>query len=1094
MTCPLRLVSRLCMGAFLLLLGVTAALAQSTFGTIRGTATDATGAVIPEVTVVVRNTGTNIENKATTNLSGLYEVTHLIPGNYSVTAEHPGFKSVVVSNLQLQTSATVRADLQLELGDITTSISVEATTPVINTEGAEVAGVRDFEQMVRLPINNRGSVGGGFYYDMLIFTPGAQRGQGSNFSFAGARGFQWGTSVDGITQTSPLFDNSVGPAQSNMEITSELRIQLSNDKAESATPGGFYATSKSGTNQLHGSVFYYWGGSELNARNPFSTSVPKAGKKSYGGSLGGAIVADRTFYFVTVEKDPETNQRIFNSDLPTTAFRGGNFSSLLPNTVVTDPSTGSPFPGNIIPSSRLNASSLSIQDRFYPTPNTGGADSFIGNWRGVGEGSLYKDVVEGRIDHRFSDSNSIFTRVSWNRGGAEVFDYNLITMPVRSQDRRSTTLTVSDTHIFSTSVINEFRFGFMRSENPAFNALDGRALVQEFGLQGLNLTDIGEGAPVFSFNNFETIGASDIFQNPSEAITQAVNNVTWTRQDHTIKTGVELKWNRGTNFPGGTSFPVRQFGDFRFTGTFSGFDYADFLLGIPQRAQRGNPAPLINMVNTDVSFFVQDDWKVTRKLTLNLGVRYDFNPPYHERDDQFFNFDPSTGQMIVPNESALSRVSPLFPTDLAPVVTAAQAGVPESLWNSDKNNFTPRFGFAYRPFATGNTVLRGGYGVYIDHMTSSLWRLGTGGPFVSFETFNNSISNGIPEFQFPNAFPGGFGAIGAQSFDAIDPDFRNPYIQQWNFTLEQEVWDMGLRLSYIGTVSRKLSWTQDINQPFPGDESFSNGLRLFPGVNRIQLRQSGAVHNYHSLHAVAERRMKSGLYYQLGWTWAKNLTNAQSDSTGGSRPQDSWARHLEYGNVSYTNRHRAVGSLLWELPVGRGRQLGTGMSRGVDWIIGGWTVSSTLQASTGEFFSPSYDGFDVSNTNEFSGRPDRIGDGNYASSQRNINDWFDRSAFVVPGDLDGDNRPDVNVGRFGNSAPNVLEGPGLLSLGFGLHKYFAISERARVVIQSTFTNAPNHPGYANPTSNIRSSSAGLVRGTSRFGGPRSGQLAVRFEF
>jgi len=1056
--------------------------------------TDQSGAAVPGVSVTLRNVDTNIQNHTVTNERGLYEVTHLNPGRYEATAELPGFKTILVTNILLQTSATLRVDFRLEVGEVTTSVNVEAAPPVINTEGAEVAAVRDFDEMVRLPINTRGNIGEGFYYTMLVFTPGAQRGQGSNFSLAGARGFQWNTSVDGITQVSPLFDNSVGPAQSNMEMTSELRIQLSNDKAESATPGGFYATSKSGTNQLHGSAFYYWSGSELNARNPFSLSVPNTSAKSYGGSLGGPIVRDRTFFFITVEKDPETQERIFNSDLPTLAFRQGDFSSLLPDTQIVDPLTGQPFPGNIIPSSRLNPSSLLIQDHFYPAPNSGGLDDFVGNWRGVGEGELYKDIVEGRVDHKISDSNSVFVRLSWNRGGAHVYDYNLITMPIREQDRRSTTLTVSDTHTFSPSIINEFRFGFMRSENPAFNPLDGRALVQEFGLQGLQLTDIGEGAPVFAFNNFETIGASDIFQDPSEAITQVVNNVTWTRQEHTIKTGIEVKWNRGTNFPGGTTFPVRQFGDFLFTGTFTGFDYADFLLGLPQRAQRGNPAPLINMVNTDFSFFIQDDWKATPKLTLNLGVRYDYNPPYHERDDAFFNFDSTTGQIIVPNEEALSKVSPLFPTDLAPVVTAAQAGAPESLWNSDLNNFTPRIGFAYRLFSDSRTVLRGGYGIYIDHMTSSLWRLGTGGPYVSFETFNNSLTNGVPDFQFPRAFPAGFGTIGAQSFDAIDPNFRNPYIQQWNLSLEQEVWDMGLRLSYIGTASRKLSWTRDINQPLPSTEPFSNEKRAFPDVNQILVRENGAIHNYDSMHMVVERKMKSGLSYQLGWTWAKNLTDAQSDSTTSSRPQNSWARHLEYSNVSYTPRHRVVGSMLWELPFGRGRRWASGMSRGADWALGGWTISSTLQAATGEFFSPTYNGFDVSNTNEFSGRPDRVGDGNLPGSQRELGRWFDLSAFVVPGDLDGDNRPDINVGRFGNSAPNILEGPGLFSLGLGLHKYFQITEQARIIVQGTFTNAPNHPGYANPVSDIRSSSAGFVRSTSRFGGPRRGQLAVRLEF
>lgn len=1077
-----------------LLAFLSTSFAQTTLGVLRGVATDPTGALVPGVSVVARNVQTNIEHRTTTNVRGQYEVINLNPGRYEVTAEASGFKRFVVSNILLETAQTVRVDLKLEVGEVTTSVNVEATAPVINTEGAEVATVASHEVMVRLPINTRGTWGGGFYYTLLTFaTPGAERGQGSNFSFAGARGFQWGTTVDGISQRSPLFANSIGPAQSSMDMTGEMRIQLANDKAESSTPGGFYATTRSGTNDVHGAVFWHYNSSSWNARDPFSTSVPNTKLRDYGGAIGGPIAQNRTFYFVTYERAPSTQERIWDSDLPTLAFRKGDFSSL--STTIVDPLTGIPFSGNIIPPDRISSVSQKVQDRFYPEPNFGAPDSYRSNWRGVGPGDLYKTQVEGRIDHKISDSNNLFGRLSWIRGGGRVFDYNLSTMPKRDQDRRTTTMAISDSHIFSPTLINEARWGIMRTRNPAFNPIDGRALVSEWGLQGLAITDVGEGAPVFTFNNFETIGASDIYQDPSERIYHGVDNLTWIRGDHTIKTGVEIKWNRATNFPGGTSFPVRQFGVYNFRGTFTGFDYADFLLGLPQTSQRANPAPLFHMVNTDVSFYVQDDWKVTRTLTLNLGVRYEFNPPYHEKDGNFFNFDPASGRVIVPDERALARVSPLFPTDLAPVVTAAEAGFPKSLWYTDTNNFVPRFGFAWRPFASARTVVRGGYGIYIDDLTGSIWRLGTGGPFVSFETFTNNIVGGVPTFQFPRAFPGGFGAIGAQSFDAIDPHYRNPYIQQWNLTLEQEFWDTGFRLSYIGTNSRKLGWIQNINQPIPSKTPFSNDLRRFPNLRDISVRQNGAVQNYHSLHLTAERKMKSGLYYQLGWTYAKNLTDCQSDSERGCRPQDAYARHLEYSNVNYTDRHRLVGSLLWELPVGRGRTYHSNMSRVADLVLGGWTISAIANAETGEFFSPSFSGFDVSNTNNTgSQRPDRIADGNFAPSQRERSQWFDVSAFVVPGDLDGDKRPDVNVGRFGNSAPNTLVGPGLFAVHLGAHKYFNITERVRVVFQGTSTNALNHPNFRVPSGNIRSSSVAVIRRTHQRIGPRNVQIALRLEF
>ncbi|MEK7409011.1 MAG: TonB-dependent receptor [Acidobacteriota bacterium] len=1082
--------------ACLVLLAAHSAVGQTTLGTVRGLVTDSSGAVVPDVQVRVRNIGTNIERQTATDITGNYEVTQLIPGRYDVTAQKSGFKKVVVSNILLETSMTVRTDVRMEIGEVATSVNVEAVAPVINTESAEVAAIRNNEVMQKLPFNVRGQFNG-FYYDVIVLTPGAVQGQGSNFSFAGARGFQWGATVDGTSQRSPLFANSIGPTQSNMEMTGELRIQLANDKAEAALPGGIYATSRSGANQYHGSLFWYHSNSRLVARNTFSTRVPFQIQNNYGGSGGGPIVKNRTFFFATYERFPLRNERVFNSNLPTVAFRKGDFSSLLPGRVVRDPLTGTPFANNAIPADRLSQTALKIQEHFYPLPNFGPADGILQNWRGTRAGSQYKTQAEGRVDHKLSNANSLFVRLSWNRTGANVWDYNLVTMPRRSQDRRSTAITVSDNHLFGPTLINEFRFGIMRTKNPAFNELDGPALIKQFGLQGITWNPkLDKGAPVFSFTNFQQIGATDIYQDPSERIHQVVNNLTWTRRNHAVKAGVDIRWNRGTNFPGGTSFPVLQFGQFSFTGTYSNYDYADFLLGIPQTAGRANAAPLIHSINTDLAFFVQDDWKISPKLTLNLGVRYEYNPPYHERDDNFFNFDPSAGKLILPSDAALGRVNPLFPSNLVPVVTASQAGAPRSLWYTDLNNIVPRFGFAYRPSTSNRTVIRGGYGIYIDDLTSSIWRLGTGGPFISQETFTNAITGGKPLFQFPNAFPPGFGAVAAQSFSAISPKLRNPYIQQWNLTLEREVLNTGIRVSYIGTNSRKLTWVENINQPRPSLQPFIVNMRRFPALRDIGLRENGGLHNYNSLHVVAERKFQGGLHYQLGWTWASMLTDCQSDSESGCTPQNAYDRSSEYGNVDYGNRQRITGTLLYELPFGSGKPF-LANSRPVDWLIGGWTLSSILVAQSGTYFSPSFNGFDVSNTNVTgTQRPDRAANGNLPSSQRTINRWFDNTAFLVPGDTNGDGRPDVNVGRFGNSAPNVLEGPGAFILDAGLHKQFRFTERIRATIEGTFTNVLNHPNYGLPNSNIRSTAVGTITGLyGRYGsGPRSGRLGLRIEW
>ncbi|MGI8991445.1 MAG: carboxypeptidase regulatory-like domain-containing protein [Bryobacteraceae bacterium] len=1074
----------------------SAAYSQTTFGTITGTATDASGSAMAGVKVSVRNIGTNITQDTATDSRGEYSVSHLNPGAYTVSARQEGFRGFSKTGVLLATGETVRADIPLTVGDVASEVTVTGGAALVETESSNVAAIRTNEVMERLPTNVRGNFNG-FFYTMLQLTPGAQQGNGSAWSLGGGRGSQTQFTLDGTSTNSPLFGNAIGIAQTSMESTQELRIDMANNKAEYNLPGMITGTSKSGQNDVHGSAFYYHDNGAFDARNTFARSVPFHIGHDAGFSVGGPVFIpkvyngrNKTFFFFTFETFPLRSERVAAPNVPTVKMRAGDFSALLPKTVIKDPGTGMPYPGNIIPANLIDAVSSKIQNMFYPLPNFGSPDNTVGNWRGSLKGSGFKHQIDTRIDHHFSSANSIFGRFTTIRTGNLVADTDLPTIGPNVQNRRGGALTIADTHIINPGMINEFRYGLVWNNNPFGAPIYGATLVKELGLQGLspNLPNI-HGDPYFNITGITTIGGPNAFGYGIERAHDYIDNLTWIKGPHALKAGIEVQPNLGSSYPVN---PNGAFGTYSFTGAFSGSPYADFLLGIPQSSTRLNPAPPADIVNVDWSLFVQDDWKVSRKLTLNVGLRYDRNPPYHEKSGRYFDFDPKTGKVVVPDQNSLKSVDPLFPSNLIPVVTASQAGFPHTLYNTDKTGFGPRFGFAYRPLSTETFVLRGGIGIYVDPNTASLYTFGAGGPYLSSESFTNGIVNGAPLFQFPRAFPAGFGAIGSQSFTPIDSNVRNPKIYQWNMTVEKEILHVGLRVSYIGTGSRHLIWTQNVNQPLPSLTPFNNNLRRFPAIRDVNYLVNGGNSMYHGLNVVAERKILNGLYYQLGWTWAKNLTDVQGEGENGSRPENSYNRAAERGNVAYMPRHRVVGQLLYTLPFGPGRPLLSSIHGVGRAIVGGWTLSSTFTGQTGQWFNPVFSGFDISDTNTIGGRPDRVGSGNLPTGQRSINRWFDASAFRVPGDLTGNGKPTAAVGRFGNSGVNILEGPGLIQLNAGIHKEFVIKERLRTLLQFTATNALNHPNYNFPSTDIASpTTVGRITSAAA---ARSGEVAIRFEF
>jgi hypothetical protein len=571
-------------------------------------------------------------------------------------------------------------------------------------------------------------------------------------------------------------------------------------------------------------------------------------------------------------------------------------------------------------------------------------------------------------------------------------------------------------------------------------------------------------------------------QAPAENTFQFIDQMTWIKGRHTLKWGGEYRPQQYNNF----SYPT--FGTYNFTNAHTGFGYSDFLLGLPNTTSRTYVRPPRYARFWFLSGFLQDDFKVSSRLTLSLGLRYEYNRPAVDKFDTIFNFDPATGSLVVPNEKVLREdVNPLFPGAI-PIVTAQQAGFPErSLRRDDRNNFQPRFGFAFRPFANTNTVMRGGYGIFNDDFTADIFSPLYGGPFAVTESFTNSFSGVGPALTFQRPFLER-GSLGAVDITALSEVLPNPYVQQWNFTFEQAIGlGTGLRLSYVGTKSTNLVYGRNINQPPTSTTPFAQSRRPYPQFRNIILRENGGSHIYHALSTEVERKWQGGLSFQAAWTWAKNLTDVDETGgvEGGTTIENTYNRARERGNAQFNPRHRLITTAIWELPFGPGKRF-AGSSPVLNQVLGGWQLSGSYVAQTGDFLTPTFSGSDPSNTQTFGGIPDRIGNGNLPTGERSIERWFDASAFAVP-----------PAGRFGNSGRGIIVGPGRQAAHLGLFKSFPMGERVNLRFQATFTNVLNHPNFDNPVLNI-SAPGSVARIRSIQGrdlaGPRTGLIGARLDF
>lgn len=1068
---------------------------QSTFASLTGTARDPSGASIPGVKVEAENLGTGYKYSGQTNEAGIYTIANLVEGRYRVIATAQGFQEFRVEEIALTARDVRRVDITFQVGQVTTAMEVSAGVALIETETARVADTRTRQTMIDMPLSLRRA------WDFIQMSPNVSKTKsGFNMRFGGSRNKQGDVTVDGVSISNVFGGQITGVVSDRTESYQELRLEVAGGLAENPGIGQMSVVTRSGTNEVHGEAFNYYTSPGLQARNPFSTAATGSIEWVPGGSIGGPIVIpriydgrNRTFFFSSIEFErfgPPSLQT-FNTSVPIEPWRRGDFSALLPGTALRDPfNRNAPLPGNIIPQSRLNPASLKLQELFYPLPNFGNPNVFAAqnNRQNLDNPKLTNPTFVTRLDHRFNDRASVSGRLTIVRWPQTPFVGSLPTVGRIDRERQNNGTSFTYSQMIRPTLLSEFRYGYATDAFPQTPPGDGKSLVAELGFQGLapDIPDVN-GLPTIGFTNLGLTGISSLVQcDPCINYKKHTFNQTlsWFAARHSVKFGVQIGRGSYTDYRQGNGL----FGNNTFSNRFTGHTYADYLLGIPTTMARNFPALAQDTQSWTFGFFVQDEFRVASNLTLNLGLRYDLLPAFTATDGLLSMFDIGSGKIVVP-DGALNRVSPLMPTGYVDVVEASTLGLNASrLIRTDKNNFSPRIGFAYRPFGN-NFVIRGGAGIYYD-ITARNAALSTVPFNIAEPNFTNSTTNPL---TWPTVFPTSVAGPGTVSIPgAINPGIRIPYSLQYNFTMERQQWNTGFRASYIGTSTRQGVWGSNINQPVADTRLFADKPRLFPRYPNVIYSTNGAGHQYHAMTLEVDRPLAAGLRAQAYYTWARDI----GDLEDGQQPEDAYNRRRERTVWSDIPTHRFSANMLYQLPLGKGKALFNDPNAFWNLLISGWQLGAVYSRESGNFLTPTWTGPDPTGT-RFTGnrtpanvtlRPNILRNPNLPDPT--IGRWFDITAFTAP-----------SPGAFGTSSSGVIIGPGSNVLHMNLAKVTTIKERYRLRLEMVATNALNHPNYMDPNLNINNlAAAGVVtnvvnRNTKMdMAIPRFIQLVIRFQF
>ena len=1082
---------------------------QSTFATLTGAVTDQSGAVLPGVLVTVTDATTGAVRTATTTTAGQYQLANLDAGVYVVVAELTSF-ATATREVTLLARQVVRLDVQLQVAGAAETVNVTAATPVIETERATIDSTRSGDEINRLALNFR-ATNNTSPLVVATLAQGVQQDRGGQISVAGALPFMTSFSVDGISTQRIRYGGPSKDLFPSVESIEEFKVASAGNSAEFMQVTDLTTTTRSGTNVFHGTGFWFNQNSALAATTRFTPRdaagdpiKPEINANSFGASGGGPVVRNRAFFFGTYEGVRRPNEVTLSQIVPPDAWRAGNLANV--TAPIRNPFAGGTYANNQIP---VNPVSARLLEGIYARQNqsTGaaiGAPNYIVN----APGDFSVDGIDGRLDFALSQTQKAFARVTWKN--VDDMSPNGDSWNTQQGDhfRRTEVRQVAGSHNWVRGTfVNEIRGGWSNTvEKDSYtNAGRGAEIVAAAGIVGLPGTPLTGGFPHIEFGDgsFIHTGGAKPFDILSRVV-QGSNTSTWVTGRHTLKAGVDVQYVEYRDQI--SFFDGEELGRYVFDGTFTGHAFADFLLGLPHFTGYILPAPDVNPFSTYYAAFVQDSWRPSRRVTIDLGLRYDLRPPMKDRSNQLGNFDSDFpgGRVIVSDEAGLALVPDLVRQSVpnTPFVTAEQAGLPKTLRRTDTNNISPRLGIAWRPTDDGRTVVRGGIGLYTVPLLGSVNYSMVATVTAAAVNFAN---NPASPFAFPNisSAAAAEGALPPGTLDfrrANQIDMRDPRTAQWNVTVERDLGrNIGARVSYVGSNTTGLIWSPDLNQVPANTLGYDavRNTRPFPDWNVVTTRANDSRSRYDALGVSLMKRISSGFMFDASYTLAKH----QSDAGGavptafaaenGATTADLFRGDADYGNVVFTRRHRFVSTFLYQLPFGRGRQFANSVGRGLDALIGGWDLTGVTLFQSGPFLTPSYGSTDPSGTGTTvrgftaTQRPDQIGDPHLDNPTAEA--YFDRAAFAIP---------PSNIGRWGNAKVGSLVGPGSRVFSLTLGKSVVTGGPTRLRAEIAFSNLFNIENLDIPNTNVASSAFGRVTNTQSVdqAGPRTVQFSVRFSF
>lgn len=1134
--------------------------AQSTFGSIRGSAQDQTGAAVPQAAITLHSVDENTDISTLTDIQGNFLFQNVKAGNYRLVGAKQGFSNYVVDKVELAARQDIRLDLKFAVAAANQQVSVNAEAVTVNTENATLSDDKVNSDITELPINSRAVSSSPLA--ALATSPSVTTDSQGNMAVGGATSSQVGFSVDGVSTANVRMNGALQDAYPSLEGIAEMKVTAFNNNAEFAQIGDVTFVTKSGTNRFHGSAFEYFQNSSLDANVlNFATKAPRT-FNTFGGSLGGPVTIprlyhgkDKTFFFVDYEGNRKTQSTPEQLLVPTQAERDGNLNGLvqaLGAGPVINPFTGAAFPNNTIPTGTCQACINPVAQAllsYYPQPNANlGLVNPSYNYQTLVPIPSNSNGFDIRIDHNISSKQQVYVRYSFkNAFYTESNNAGIVSpandfLPSDGANEQNRSLVVSYNYSITPTLLNEFRFGFTNYNEQDSFPVEGANAISQLGLVfdhpvGIASHPTGDAFPTFLFSDgsVTNIGQDRVGPTISGNI-QVTDNLTKIMGSHTLRFGVDTRrehYNALMYFS-----PSDDFGQFTFSGNLTGYSFGDFLLGLPNPSYFAATGPQMDAHTLQWGLYGQDTWQVNSHLTLNFGMRWEYLPAFDESNgdiatyyatansvtvivpNKFYNFIANnpvlqelyTGFLQSFNACVLPNKNPLLPC--SNIETASQAGIPQGLRHTPPHDFDPRISIAYRPFNDNKTVIRAGFGLYT---MTTLGPMSFNSGIIALSdllTYNNSVTNGVAAFQFPNTSPPGApAALGGGDFEeGNNPYWKDPTSAQWNLTLERQITtDSTLRLSYTGQSTWHLPITIDLNQIPASTTPYTvpnNGYSVVdpraPYQNWNFLEDSESIGNqiYNAGTVEFTQRASRGLTFQANYTWAKNISDAQgTDAPSAYAGEEPYAVEIanrydigyDRGNVVGMPRQRLLLTGAYELPFGKGRTWLNNSGAVVNALLGGWNLSTVTTVQTGQWLTatmPAAD--DQSNTNMIVrseggavARPDCVGN---PYADQNSQNFFNINAFALP---------PADAGRFGNCGVGNLQGPGMINVNMGLAKVFQIREKARVRFEATFTNVINHVNFAPPSLNLGNPStfgileAALPQGN---GGNRTGQLALRLDF